>query len=336
MENAIIRVLIFAVGGWLLATCLTPFYTTLAYKYKWWKRERKVDLLGKEMPVIASIKAKKQIERRFPTMAGVIGVAAAAILTLLFNWTRSQTYLATLGLLLGGAVGMLDDIINIWSAGRGTAGLDARAKLFMTIAIGVFLGWWFYAKMGWSSLFVPFVGDIDIHWLIIPLFAFAVTSIANSVNITDGRDGLSGGLLAIAFAAFGAIALFEQRFGVAVFCGTMVGVLLSYLWFNITPARFMMGDVGSFAFGTALAVVAMMTDAFLLVPLIGFIFVLESGSVILQTLSKVFRKKKLFLAAPLHWHLEASGWPEAKIVMRFWVLAAVAALFGILLYVAGR
>jgi phospho-N-acetylmuramoyl-pentapeptide-transferase len=336
MENAVIRVLVFAVGGWLLATCLTPFYTTLAYKYKWWKRERKVDLLGKEMPVIASIKAKKQIERRFPTMAGVIGVATVAILTLLFNWTRSQTYLATLGLLLGGLIGMLDDIINIWSAGRGTAGLDARAKLFMTIAIGVFLGWWFYSKMGWSTLFIPFVGDINIYWLIIPLFAFAVTSIANSVNITDGRDGLSGGLLAIAFAAFGIIALVEQRFGVAVFCGTMVGVLLSYLWFNVTPARFMMGDVGSFAFGTALAVVAMMTDAFLLVPIICFVFVMESGSVILQTLSKMFRKKKLFLAAPLHWHLEASGWPEAKIVMRFWVLAAVAALFGILLYVAGR
>lgn len=336
MENAVIRVLVFAVGGWLLATCLTPFYTTLAYKYKWWKRERKVDLLGKEMPVISSIKARKQIERRFPTMAGVIGVAAAAILTLLFNWTRSQTYLATLGLLMGGFVGMLDDIVNIWSAGRGTAGLDARAKLFLTIAIGVFLGWWFYSKMGWSTLFVPFIGNIDIHWLIIPLFAFAVTSISNSVNITDGRDGLSGGLLAIAFAAFGIIALVEQRFGVAVFCGTMVGVLLSYLWFNVTPARFMMGDVGSFAYGTALAVVAMMTDAFLLVPVICFVFVLEAGSVVLQTLSKMFRKKKLFLAAPLHWHLEASGWPEAKIVMRFWVLATVAALFGVLLYVAGR
>ncbi|MDR0979800.1 MAG: phospho-N-acetylmuramoyl-pentapeptide-transferase [Candidatus Nomurabacteria bacterium] len=336
MSNALIRVLVFAVGGWLLATCLTPFYTTLAYKYKWWKRERKVDLLGKEMPVIAAIKAKKPMERRFPTMAGVIGVAAVAILTLLFNWTRSQTYLATLGLLMGGFVGLLDDIVNIWSAGRGTAGLNARAKLFMTIAVGVFLGWWFYAKMGWSSLFVPFVGSIEISWLIIPLFAFAVTSISNSVNITDGRDGLSGGLLAIAFAAFCVIALVEQRFGVAVFCGTMVGVLLSYLWFNVTPARFMMGDVGSFAFGTALAVVAMMTDAFLLVPIICLVFVLESGSVVLQTFSKMFCKKKLFRAAPLHWHLEATGWPESKVVMRFWVLAAVAALFGILLYVAGR
>jgi phospho-N-acetylmuramoyl-pentapeptide-transferase len=336
MENAIIRVLIFTVGGWMLATCLTPFYTTLAYRYKWWKKERKLDLLGREMPVIASIKARKQIERRFPTMAGIIGVSAAAILTLLFNWTRSQTYLATLGLLMGGTLGMLDDIINIWSAGRGTAGLDARAKLFFTIAIGVFLGWWFYSRMGWSSVFVPFVGSVDLYWMIIPLFAFAVTAIANSVNITDGRDGLSGGLLAIAFASFCVIALIGGRFGVAVFCGTMVGVLLSYLWFNVTPARFMMGDVGSFAFGTALAVVAMMTDAFLLVPFIGFIFVLESGSVILQTLSKLVRKKKLFLATPLHWHLEASGWPEAKIVMRFWVLAAVVALFGILLYVAGR
>ena len=320
----------------MLATCFTPFYTTLAYKYKWWKRERKVDLLGREMPVIASIKAKKKIERRFPTMAGVIGVAAVAVLTLLFNWTRSQTYLPLLGLLMGGAVGLLDDIINIWSAGRGTAGLDARAKLVMTIAIGVFLGWWFYARLGWSTVFVPFVGDINIYWMMIPLFAFAVTSIANSVNITDGRDGLSGGLLAIAFAAFSIIALIGQRYGVAVFCGTMVGVLLSYLWFNVTPARFMMGDVGSFAFGTALAVVAMMTNAFLLVPFVGFIFVLESGSVVLQTLSKIFRKKKLFLAAPLHWHLEASGWPEAKIVMRFWVLASVVSLFGILLYVAGR
>ena len=109
---------------------------------------------------------------------------------------------------------------------------------------------------------MPFVGEVNIGWLIVPLFAFAVVATGNAVNISDGMDGLAGGLLGISFGAFGVIALLQQHVILAGFCFTVVGVLLSYLWFNIYPARFFMGDVGSFAYGASLGVVAMLTDSF--------------------------------------------------------------------------
>jgi phospho-N-acetylmuramoyl-pentapeptide-transferase len=170
---------------------------------------------------------------------------------------------------------------------------------------------------------------------IIPLFAFAVVATSNAVNISDGLDGLAGGLLAISFGAFGIIALFQSQIMLSGFCFTVVGALLSYLWFNVYPARFFMGDVGSFALGTSLGVVAMLTNTLFLLPIIGVIFVVEAGSSLIQILSKRIFHKRIFISAPFHQHLEASGWPETKVTMRFWIIAIVAAFIGILLALAG-
>ena len=157
----------------------------------------------------------------------------------------------------------------------------------------------------------------------------------NAVNISDGLDGLAGGLLTTSFGAFGVIALLQGHFALAGFCFTAVGALLSYLWFNIYPARFFMGDVGSFAFGVALGVVAMMTNTLFLLPIIGFIFVLEAGSSVIQITSKKLFGRKVFKSAPIHHHLEASGWPETKVTMRFWVVGCVVAFVGVFLAIAG-
>ena len=154
-------------------------------------------------------------------------------------------------------------------------------------------------------------------------------------NISDGLDGLAGGLLLIAFSAFGIIAGLQGNYGIAAFCLTVAGTLLAYVWFNIPPARFFMGDVGSFSLGTALGSVAMMTDTLVLLPVIGFVFVAEAGSSLIQILSKKFLGKRIFIAAPLHHHLEASGWPKTKITMRFWVLGVCCAFAGVVLAVAG-
>ncbi|KKS17847.1 MAG: Phospho-N-acetylmuramoyl-pentapeptide-transferase [Parcubacteria group bacterium GW2011_GWC1_41_7] len=162
-----------------------------------------------------------------------------------------------------------------------------------------------------------------------------VGTTGNAVNISDGLDGLAGGLLAISFTAFGVIALLQGQFYLAGFCFTVVGALLSYLWFNIYPARFFMGDVGSFAFGVALGVVAMFTNTLFLLPIIGIIFVIEAGSSLLQITSKRLFHRKIFTSAPIHHHLEAAGWPETKVTMRFWVIGAVAALIGVYLAIAG-
>jgi phospho-N-acetylmuramoyl-pentapeptide-transferase len=164
-----------------------------------------------------------------------------------------------------------------------------------------------------------------------------VVATANAVNITDGLDGLAGGLAVSAYAVYAVIAFLEGRYGVSAFCLTIVGSLLSYTWFNIYPARFFMGDVGSFSLGTGLGVVAMLTDTVALLPIIGIVFVAEAGSVILQITSKKLRNgKKIFRVSPIHHHFEAIGWPEAKVTMRFWVIGQVAAVVGLMLFIIGR
>ncbi len=205
----------------------------------------------------------------------------------------------------------------------------------MIAGIGAILGWYFFSKLGVSSVHVPFMGNIDLGWFIVPLFAFIVVATGNAVNISDGLDGLAGGLAAIAFVAFGVIALMQGNGLLAAFCFTVVGALLSYLWFNIYPARFFMGDVGSFALGTSLGVVAMLTNSLFILPIIGFVFVIEAGSSLLQITSKKLFKRKIFISAPIHHHLEAKGWPETKVTMRFWVIAAVTAFVGVMIAIAG-
>jgi phospho-N-acetylmuramoyl-pentapeptide-transferase len=198
-------------------------------------------------------------------------------------------------------------------------------------------GWFFFSKLGVSTIHWPGVhGSLHIGWLIVPLFVLVVVATANAVNISDGLDGLAGGLTATAFGVYAIIAALEHRYGIAGFCLTMVGALLSYTWFNVFPARFFMGDVGSFALGTALGVVAMQTDTVLLLPVIGLVFVAEAGSVILQIASKKLRHgRKIFRVSPVHHHFEAIGWPEAKVTMRFWVIGQIAGLAGLALFVMG-
>lgn len=334
MTADLIHVFLLSIGAFLFAMFLTPIYTFFAYRYKFWKQQRSTSTDGKKLEVFTKLHAAK-FRRNIPTMAGIIGVFSIAAITLLFNLDRAETYLPLAALVGGGIVGLIDDIINVRGLGGGVGGLRSGMKFTMITLIGVVLGWFFYAKLGIDSFHVPFVGEVAIGWLIVPLFTFAVVATGNAVNISDGLDGLAGGLLAISFSTFGVIALLQGNSMMAGFCFTVVGALLSYLWFNIYPARFFMGDVGSFAFGVALGVVAMLTDTLLLLPVIGLVFVLEAGSSLIQILSKKFFKKKIFISAPVHHHLEAIGWPETKVTMRFWVIGCVVAFTGFVLAIAG-
>lgn len=321
-------------GAFLLAMFLTPFYTYVAYRYRFWKKQRSTSTDGELLEVFNKLHAVK-FRRNIPTMAGIIGVITIAVLTFGFNLDRGETYLPLAALIGGAIVGLIDDLINLRSNGHGVAGLRSSIKFTMIVAIGLALGWFFFTRNGIDTVQIPFLGQIAIGWLIVPLFAFVVTATANAVNISDGLDGLAGGLLVMSFAAFGIIALLQNQLMLAGFCFTVIGALLSYLWFNIYPARFFMGDVGSFAYGVALGVVAILTNSLLLLPIIGILFVIEAGSSLLQMTSKKFFKKKIFISAPIHHHLEAIGWPETKVTMRFWVIGCVAASFGVLLALAG-
>ena len=330
----LVHVFLLSIGAFVLAMFLTPIYTFFAYRYKFWKRQRSTSTDGKKLEVFTKLHAAK-FRRNIPTMAGIIGVFSITAVTLLFNLDRAETWLPLAALLGGGIVGLIDDVINVRGLGGGVGGLRSSLKFTLIILIGAVLGWFFYAKLGIDSFHVPFYGELSIGWLIVPLFAFAVVATGNAVNISDGLDGLAGGLLALSFATFGTIALLQGNSLLAGFCFTVVGALLSYLWFNIHPARFFMGDVGSFAYGVALGVVAMLTDTLLLLPVIGLLFVLEAGSSLIQIVSKKFFKRKVFISAPVHHHLEAIGWPETKVTMRFWVIACVMSFVGFMLALAG-
>lgn len=332
----IIQPFLLAFFAFILSMVITPLYTTLAYKHEWWKKARTKAVTGEQATVYQKLHAQKHL-RNIPTMAGIIFVLSTLLVTVVANLSRSDTWLPLAAMVGAGCIGLVDDVLNIRGFGGGIAGMRASLKSWLIFTVAAIGGWWFYAKLDISSIHVPFFGTLTLGILIIPLFIFVVIACANAVNISDGLDGLAGGLSVSAFSAYAIIAMLEGRYGVAGFCLTIVGALLSYTWFNIFPARFFMGDVGSFALGTALGVVAMLTDTVLILPVIALVFVTEAGSSLLQILSKRFRHgKKIFKIAPIHHHFEASGWPETKVTMRFWIVGQIAAVVGILLYLLGR
>ena len=335
LNEELFQGLLLALAGFLFSMALTPFYTHFAYKYKFWKKQKQTTVDGKDLPIMRKLHAHK-FKHVFPTMAGLVGVVSVTAVTWIFNLDRGQTWLPLVGFLGGALVGVIDDVINIFGTGRGAAGLRGPVKFFLITVVGLALGWFFSVKLGWTTILIPFMGDLEVDVVgMILIFAFAVVATSNAVNISDGLDGLSGGLSMLAYAAFGVIALFQGNYLLFGFCMTVVGWLLSYIWFNVPPARFMMGDTGSFALGSGLGVVAMMTNSFFLLPIIGLPFVIEAGSSLIQLASKKFLHRKIFISAPLHHHLEALGWGEAKIVMRFWIVAGVCAILGIFVAATG-
>lgn len=330
--DRLIDILLLCVVGFSLGMLLTPVYTYFAYKFGWWKKKRTTAATGEKLEVIAKLSTRK---RRVPTMAGMIMVVAVVVVTVAFNLDRQQTWLPLAALIGGGFVGLIDDIINVRGDGTGVAGLRAPIKFAMITAVAAVAAWFFYYKLGYETIHLPFAGDITLGLALIPLFVLAVVATGNAVNISDGLDGLAGGLLLIAYGAFGVIAALQGNYGIAGFCFTVAGTLLAYVWFNIPPARFFMGDVGSFSLGTALGVVAMLTDTLFLLPIIGFVFVMEAGSSLIQIFSKKVFHRRVFIAAPIHHHFESQEWPKTKVTMRFWTLGVICALAGLLIALLG-
>ena len=331
-SHHLIRILSLGFFGFALSMLITPLYTTTAYKRQWWKRQRTEAWSGGQATVYAKLHAAKH-KRNIPTMAGLIFVLAISIVTLVSNLSRGQTWLPLAGLVAASAIGLIDDVMNVRSTGNGVAGMRARTKFALYSLVLLIGGWWFYAKLGVHSIYLPWVHQWHIGVLVIALFWLVVIATAISVNFSDGLDGLAGGLLTSSFMAYAIIAAVEHKFFLSGFCLTVVGTLLSYTWFNIYPARFFMGDTGSFALGTALGIIALQTDTVYVLPIIGAVYVVETGSVIINRLSRKLRHgKKVFLSSPIHHHFEAIGWPETKVTMRFWILGQVAGVIGLIVF----
>lgn len=330
----------FLAGSFMLTMLLTPILTYYLYKFQLWKKPRQKAATGDQAVIYNQLHQTKHL-RKTPTMAGILLWVAIALVTLIFNYSRAQTLLPLFMLLTLGFLGLLDDFINV--RGLSTiAGMRARWKIFWLLLLGLLGAIWFYSKLDWTIIHIPggnlfgLPHTIDLGIWYIPLFMLVIFATANAVNITDGLDGLAGGLLSFAFGAYTIIALLSGKMELAAFCATVTGVMLAYIWFNIPPARFYMGDTGSLALGGALGVIAMLTNTALVLPIIGFVFVLETLTSLIQMISKKIFHKKIFKVSPLHHQLEVYGWGEAKVVMRLWVIGFVFAVIGVFIALIGR
>lgn len=337
--------------AFFLGIFLTPIATHFFFKYKMWKKySRSAGVTTSDFPKIHNEKE----ELKTPRIGGVI-IWFSALTTILIFYlasilfpsayslkmnflSRNQTLIPLFTLLICSLIGFWDDLIQIY--GHGKFARDDKAwrnwKAFLVGFISLLIGVWFFDKLEMTSFHIPFGGDIYLGILIIPFFILVALA-TFSGGVIDGIDGLSGGVFASIFAAYSVIAYANNQIDLAAFSGVITGATLAFLWFNIPPARFYMGETGIMGLSITLATLAFLTDSVLILPIVALPLVISSGSVILQTFSKKLRNgKRLFRLAPIHHHFEALGWPAYKVTMRFWILSVVFAIIGIILAIISR
>lgn len=344
----IVKVFIPASAAFIVGIAITPLVTHFLYKYKAWKKKGgKQALDGTEAKVFNSLKA--DTETKTPRMGGVV-IWLSSFITIIGLWllarifpneitnkldflSRGQTWIPLFTLLAGAFVGLFNDILDVLDKPK-TESLSLLKRLSIITALSLFVGWWFYSKLDVASIGVPFDGDLTLGLFFIPFFIIVVLAIYAG-GVIDGIDGLSGGVFAAVFSSYAGVAFYQSQINLAAFCAMIAGAILSFLWFNIPPARFYMTETGTMGLTITLAVVAFMTDSLggghgvLALPIIAFPLVITVLSNILQISSKKMRGKKIFRVAPLHHHFEAIGWPSYKVTMRFWVVSVIFAIIGL-------
>lgn len=269
-----------------------------------------------------------------PTMGGVLIVGSALLVTVPFNLVGRISILLPLFTMLGcGVLGGIDDYMSLESGER--TGMRARFKMLGLLALALGVSLILFLVLDAQSINVPFVGKFPLGWWYLPIAVFAIVGTANAVNFTDGLDTLAGGTAALAFASYGVIAYLQEQWYLVALAFTMVGATMGFLWFNAHPALLFMGDVGSLALGGTLAVLALMTGHWLLLPIVGIVFVAEAMSVIIQVAYfKMTKGKRVFRMAPLHHHFELGGWTETQVTTRFMLVGVAGGMLGIALALA--
>lgn len=356
-------ILSFTLLGALIAFLWAPLLSNFLYRYHIIKGPKlELNSLGSH-----TYKATT------PVMGGLLVIITVAIITVLFNWNRSFTWVPIGVMLFSGALGAIDDLMNIfgrerhsrkldhifnlirvhkewrvrlwyaitlpwsafkrmsvWFGSRTSRGVFVHEKLILQFVAGTLTAWWIYSKLGpaWHYIYFPFGESINAGILIVPIIIFIVMFTANAVNIADGLDGLAGGMLIITMSALTLLSWINGFGEIATLNATTVGALVSYTYFNVKPARFMMGDVGSLGLGALLAVNAMAIGETSALFFLGFMFYVEALSVVIQVVSRYVFGRKIFKMAPIHHHFELSGWSEEKTVMRFWVIHFIFVVFG--------
>lgn len=344
------KILLPALVSFITGIIIAPSIVRLLTYYKIWKKKNVSKTIdGQEAIITATLHNDE--ERHLLRMGGIV-VWLSVFATALIFWliskinptiftvkldfiSRNQTWLPLVGMLVGAFVGAIDDLLvsNFFKT-VGTyigGGLSFPVRFMAVASMGLFAGMWFYYKLDVTSVYVPFHGPVVLGALAFIAFFVLVTVALFSTSVIDGIDGLSAGIFSAIFSAYGAIAFNNHQIDIAALCFVIAGAIMAFLWFNVPPASFMMGETGIMAILLALSVIAFLTDAVMYLPIIAFPLVITTSSVILQLFWKKFFKRKLFLVAPLHHHFEAKGWPRYRIVMRYWIVSYMCAMLGIVI-----
>lgn len=344
--NNILKIFLPATITFITGLLLTPVATHYFYKYRMWRRaSRNENVAQGEFQKIHDDVA----EVSTPRIGGTIVWVSVMLTVFVFGFTdlvfhnviteklffisRNQTLLPFFTLIVASLVGLGDDFIQIFGRGKWlTDPIILRyIKIAIIITLGCVIGWWFFVKLGISYVYVPWLGFVELGLVFIPFFILIMLGVFSS-SIIDGIDGLSGGVMASIFAGYIVIALSQGQVDIATFCAVIAGGILAFLWFNIPPARFYMGETGMIGLTVTLSVIAFLTNTVLLLPIIAFPLFITSLSGIIQMASKRLRNgKKVFLFAPLHHHFEALGWPKYKVTMRYWIVGVITAMIGVII-----
>jgi len=343
LELNALKIFILSFLSFLISFLVAPCLIRFLNHYQLWKKQpRNKTIDGKEAAVFLKIHKEREVST--PRMGGLLIWTVPVFLAFFFSFlghydgfwisklnflSREQTWLLLATLVFSSILGLADDILQVFGKGKYIGGgLDLKIRLFLIIIVGLVGGYWFYFKLGQDSIYLPI---LDIHLKLgifyIPLFIIVILS-CWAGGVIDGIDGLAGGSFLSIFGAFMIIAFARMQYNVASFCGTILGSLLAFLWYNLPPAKFYIGETGMMGLSVSLAIVSFLTDSVSVLPIIAGLLVLEVGSILLQLFSKKFLKKKIFLCTPLHHHFEAIGWRSETVTMRFWILGIVFALLG--------
>lgn len=339
----IIKIITLGIFSFLISLLIFPFIVYILSLLK-----AKKEIHKENAPVFQELHRKKSGTL---TMGGLIfwlsPIALLIIVCILglflkdfYNWlnflSRKETFLPLGFLVLGGFIGLLDDILGIFVI-RNKKGLMIKEKLTVYFAFSLIIAWWIIIKLGIRYFYAPFVGRVYVNiFLFLFFLIFYIIAVSFSANETDGLDGLLGGVALSIIGVLGVISFINGNYNLASLSAIIIGAILSFLWFNIYPAKIFMGDTGSMALGSYIAIVSFLEGVYFLLPVIAPVFLIESGSVILQTFSKKFFKKKIFLSTPIHHHFEALGIPEPNIVFKFWIINFLGAILGLLIFILDK
>ena len=350
MILSLTKIFLPATIAFIVGFTITPYITNILYKYKLWKKSGVNKAIDGSEAKISKILHNDE-ERKTPRMGGIV-VWSSVFITILIIWliahifpntltiklefvSRSQTWLPIFTLLIGSFAGLIDDILVVKNKGTYVGGgLSLKTRLIIILIVALIGGWWFFVKLGVSSIIIPFIGEINLSFLFIPTFIIFMIGIYSG-GIIDGIDGLSGGIFSIMYASYALIAALNNQIDLAALCMVIVGGLLVFLWFNIPPARFFLSETGTMGLTITLVVIAFLTKAVGVLPIIALPLIITSASSIIQLASKKYFKKKVFVVAPLHNHFQAIGWPSYKVTMRYWIISIFFAVVGIIIYLIG-